>query len=178
MKDGEPFMAAMRQVQRDIYDFNRQEGNDWSDVSKFLTEVYHYMQAAIVKEKSRVLLFPDMTVEQYNGSETFVFAAPCTKTEWHALKAMAIDDQTHLPYVYYKEDKEAPDVGIILRYHDSTDAQALETAAWMRITQQEFSGIIYAMKYDPRPPSTQLANIIARTAGANPKQVSHIDLKT
>ena len=124
-----------------------------------------------------MLLFPDMSVQQYDGSETFVFAAPCTKHEWYALYKMAIDDQTHLPYIYYKEDKEAPDVGLILRYPESTDGQAIETAAWMRITQQEFSGIIYAMKYDPRPPSSQIASIVLRTAGADPKQVSHIDLK-
>jgi hypothetical protein len=49
----------------------------------------------------------------------------------------------------------------------------------MRTTKPEFTGFIYAMKYDPLSPSTRNynASIIARTAGANPRQVSYIDLK-
>ena len=126
-----------------------------------------------------MLLYPDMTVAPYDGSETFVFAAPCTKHEWYVFKAhpLCIDDQCHLPYLYFTEDKEAPDVGIILRYPESIDDHAVETAAWMRMTQPDFNGIIYAMKYDPRPPSTTIASVITRTAGANPRQVTHIDLR-
>jgi len=123
-----------------------------------------------------MILYPDMTRHQYDGSETFVFAAPCTKSEWYIMKSMSAteDDGSHLPYLISEEDGE--DVCIILRYPETIDDHAVETAAWVRI-RHEFTGMIYAMKYDPQPPSTSIASVIARTAGANPKQVGHFDLQ-
>lgn len=123
-----------------------------------------------------MLLYPDMTRQQYDGSETFVFAAPCTKHEWYSMYKYAADDGNHLPYVFDKADDDPENhVCIILRHQETIDDHAVETAAWVRI-KEEFTGMIYAMKYDPQPPNMATASIIARTAGANPKQVRHVDL--
>lgn len=123
-----------------------------------------------------MMLYPDMTRQQYDGSETFVFAAPCTKDEWYTMKALGIthDDGDRLPYLICKEDGD--ERCIILRYPETIDDHAVETAAWVRI-KHSYRGMIYAMKYDPQPPSTSIASVIARTAGVNPKQVGHFDLQ-
>lgn len=120
-----------------------------------------------------MMLYPDMTRHQYDGSETFVFAAPCTKDEWYTMKGFAEDDGSHLPYLIDEEDEP---ICIVLRFPETIDDHAIETAAWVRI-RHEFTGMIYAMKYDPQPPSTSIASVIARTAGVNPKQVGHFDLQ-
>ncbi len=132
-------------------------------------------KALILQEQGHVILYPDMTRRQYDGSETFVFAAPCTKPEWYAMKALPIthDDSSHLPYLICEEDGERC---IILRFPETIDDHAIETAAWIRI-KHSYRGMIYAMRYDPQPPSTSIASVIARTAGANPKQVGHFDLQ-
>lgn len=119
-----------------------------------------------------MMLYPDMTREQYDGSETFVFAAPCTKAEWREMKEIAADDGDHLPYLFGGEENE---IVIILRFPESIDDHAVETAAWVRV-KHEFNGMIYAMKYDPQPPDYGIAATIARTAGAPPNQVRHIEL--
>lgn len=143
----------------------------------------HIMNAALLaagciieKEKRKVMLYPDMTREQYEGSETFVFAAPCTKDEWYRMKALSCDDGDHLPYLFSEDHDEMQEqVCIVLRFPESIDDHAVETAAWIRI-KHEFNGMIYAMKYDPQPPDYGIAATIARTAGAPPNQVRHIEL--
>ena len=130
-----------------------------------------------------MMLYPDMTREQYDGSETFVFAAPCTKAEWYDMKSLSstVDDGDHLPYMLFDDelgrtkDGNATKLCIILRFPESIDDHAVETAAWVRITN-EFVGMIYAMKYDPQPPDYGIAATIARTAGAPPNQVRYIEL--
>lgn len=125
-----------------------------------------------------MLLYPDMSRTTYDGSETFVFAAPCTKDEWFQLlrDGRCINDGTHLPYLI--SGKKEDQVCIILRRKDSTDDEAVETAAWIRVTAENFNGMIYAMDYVDAPQYGSVAKIVARTAGANPKQVKHIDLSS
>jgi len=131
---------------------------------------------AFQQQERFMLLYPDMTRQQYDGSETFVFAAPCTKPEWYAMKALHLthDDGSHLPYLICEEEDDP--VCIVLRFPETIDDHAIETAAWVRI-KHSYRGMIYAMKYDPQPPSSSIASVIARTAGANPKQVGHFDLQ-
>lgn len=124
-----------------------------------------------------MLLYPDMSRTNYDGSETFVFAAPCTKDEWYKLlrHGGCINNGTQLPY-FLSNEKEDP-VCIILRREESTDDECVETAAWIRVAVEGFNGMIYAMDYVDAPQFGSVAKIIARTAGANPKQVKHIDLE-
>lgn len=127
-----------------------------------------------------MLLFPDMSRTTYDGSETFVFAAPCLRDEWHRLlrHPQAINDGTRLPFVLLQGGSKEDHVCIILRRDETTDDECVETAAWVRIAYENFNGMIYAMHHVEAPQCASIANIIARTAGANPKQVKHIDLKS
>lgn len=128
-------------------------------------------------KENYMLLYPDMSRTQYDGSETFVFSAPCLKDEWYELlrDKFCINDGTRLPYVVHGKKEEM--VCVILCRPESTDDEAVETAAWIRVTASKFNGMIYAMKYVDAPQFGSVASIIARTAGADPKQVKHIDLE-
>jgi len=121
-----------------------------------------------------MLLYPDMSRDQHT-SETFCFAAPCTKDEWYRMyrSSMCVKDGIRMPYVMLSEDGEQ--AVIILRGPEVPDSSCVETAAWIRITLPNFNGMIYAMKYAPTV-FTSVAATIARTAGANPRQVKHFDL--
>lgn len=123
-----------------------------------------------------MLLYPDMSRQTYDGSETFVFAAPCIKDEFYQLlrNGKTVKSGDRLPYLVTGEKEDQ--VCLILRHDYDTDEQALETAAWIRVAHEGFNGIIYAMQYIDAPAFGSIASIVARTAGANPKQVKHIDL--
>lgn len=123
-----------------------------------------------------MLLYPDMSRTTYDGSETFCFAAPCTKDEWYRLlrDGRCINDGVRLPYIIIGEKEEQ--VCIVLRRDHSTDDEAVETAAWIRVALENFNGMIYALDHVDAPQYGSVAQIVARTAGANPKQVKHIDL--
>lgn len=125
-----------------------------------------------------MLLYPDQSRTTYDGSETFVFAAPCTKDEWYRLlrHGGCINDGSRLPYIM--TGKKEDQVCIILRRSETTDDECVETAAWIRVAAENFNGMIYAMDYVDAPQYGSVAKIIARTAGANPKQVKHIDLQS
>ena len=125
-----------------------------------------------------MLLYPDMSRTTYDGSETFVFAAPCTKDEWYSLirHPQCVNDGKRLPFVLLQGGDKEDHVCVIMRREHSTDDEAVETAAWVRIAYSNFNGMIYAQHYVDAPQYGSVAQIIARTAGANPKQVKHIDL--
>lgn len=127
-----------------------------------------------------MLLFPDMSRTTYNGSETFVFAAPCTRNEYYQIlrHPQATDDGVRLPFVLLQGGDKDDHVCIILRRDETTDDECVETAAWIRIVHENFNGMIYAMTYVSEPMFGSIASVIARTSGANPKQVKHIDLET
>lgn len=133
-----------------------------------------------------MLLYPDMRRESYGANDDFVFAAPCTETEWETLNAAALtarpESSDYLPYTFIKESyhDEAPaDVTyIILMSPQTPDDDAIATAAWIRVVE-EYTGIIYALTFESEYNSNQsLSSIIARTAGVPPKQVRHIELPT
>ena len=169
------FVEVMGLLCEDIEKYLGGDDKSQPDNESVLQEVAEIINREITKEKNRLLLYPDMTREQYKGSETFVFAAPCTQAEWKQLKSLSstIDDGDHLPFTMIDED--TTQVCIVLMFQESIDAHAVETAAWARLTH-EFTGMIYALKYNPAPPDDSLAATIGRTAGANPKLVRHIDL--
>lgn len=127
-----------------------------------------------------MLMYPDMSRTTYDGSETFVFAAPCTRDEWYQLlrDPRAVNDGIRLPYIVSGDSMEEEIVCVILRRDESTDEECVETAAWIRVTQENFNGMIYATGYVDAPQFGSVASIIARTAGANPNQVKHIDFET
>ncbi len=122
-----------------------------------------------------MLLFPDMRREQYEGNDNFVFAAPCTKVEWDYLHNKSVQEEHYLPYIFMKDDPD--DVScLILRLPEITDEQAVTTAAWIRVSE-EYTGMIYAVSFESVPTIQSLSSIVARTAGCNPKQVKHIEIK-
>lgn len=125
-----------------------------------------------------MMLYPDMTRSAYEGSDTFVFAAPCTEGEWFELMQGGglmnrACNEVYLRWVMVKDDSDERIVVIMQAPHD-TDEIAETTAAWIRVSE-EFRGMIYALKYDPAYGSSQtLAQIICRTAGVPPSQVRHV----
>jgi len=129
-----------------------------------------------------MLLYPDMRRETYTGNDNFVFAAPCLEVEWKSLLANASKNPNQLPFTYIKErfhENAPPDVTcIILMSPQSTDDDAIATAAWIRVVD-EYTGMIYALTFDPAyAGATTLSSIVARTSGVDPKQVRHIELST
>jgi len=172
-----PFVDAMERLSYGITDFIRNQGKDWSDVDRKLRQFRACINKEVTKERNRLLLYPDMSRTTYDGSETFVFAAPCSDDEWNKLlrHPNCLNDGTHLPYLTSGEGEDQ--VCIILRRHENTDDECVETAAWIRVTLENFGGIIYAMTHVTAPQYGSIAQIIARTAGANPKQVKHIDIE-
>lgn len=121
-----------------------------------------------------MLLFPDVTREQHE-SEHFVFSVPCTLDEWRKLctKQHWVDNH-YVSYVILEEDKEP--IAIILVDSGNTDDEALTLAAHLRMVS-DFTGMIYALPYTTEPPDHWIGNIIARTAGVDPKKVRHVEVK-
>ncbi len=153
-----------------------------------LMECAKYLNKLMREEKSRMMLYPDMTRSTYEASDYFVFAAPCTFKEWTELwreielrwrnrqssdpNSRAKNDD-YLAWLIVKDDSDEQVVIILHDKHD-TDTEAEETAAWIRVSE-EFTGMIYALKYDPGyGSSSTLAQIVCRTAGVPPSQVRHI----
>ena len=134
------------------------------------------------KEKNRMMLYPDMTRDTYEASDHFIFAAPCTQSEWFDLlqlesiasqSSRARDTNNYLPWCILEDDCDEK-IYVIIRDRHDTDEAAEITAAWIRVSE-EFRGMIYAVKYDPGYGSSQtLAQIICRTAGVPPSQVRHV----
>jgi len=145
-----------------------------------LVECAKYINRIIREEKNSMLLYPDMRREQYEGNDNFVFATPCTKSEWDYLHGKSEQSEHYLPYFFAKEyfhENAPPDLTcIILRHPEITDEQAVTTAAWIRVSE-EYTGMIYAVSYESVPTVQSLSSIVARTAGCNPKQVKHIEIK-
>ncbi len=137
------------------------------------------LRRILLKEKSSMLLYPDMSKDTYEGSDYFCFSAPCTKAEWDNMYSQRISqDQSehYLPFLVMKDEAAEEEVCVVLRFPHTTDEQAVTTAAWIR-TAKEFTGMIYAVGHDNAYGDMQsLSSIIARTAGCSPAQVRHLDL--
>ena len=133
-----------------------------------------YINRIIREEKNSMLLFPDMRRALYTDNDNFVFAAPCTKSEWDYLHKHSIQLDHYLPFIIINELEDV--TCIILRHPEITDDQTVTTAAWIRISE-EYTGMIYALSYESVPTAQSLSSIVARTAGCNPKQVKHVEIK-
>lgn len=136
------------------------------------------------------MLYPDMSRSTYDKSDHFVFAAPCTKHEWYELHGQILSQwaqrtkktpnsrgatEDYLGWIEL-EDDSLEKVCVILRTPEATDTMCEETAAWIRVSQ-EFTGMIYALKYDPGygfGNGESLSQIVCRTAGVPPSQVRHV----
>lgn len=134
-----------------------------------------------------MLLYPDMSRASYMASDHFMFAAPCSEQDWKILLANRNEpnrDRDHLPFTFIKENYGNDDLSdttcIILMKPGTPDDDAIDTGAWIRVTE-EYTNMIYALTYNPEIPghdSISFAAIVARTAGVDPKQVRYIDLPT
>ena len=115
------------------------------------------------------------------ASDHFMFAAPCSEKDWLTLynnRSEPNRDRDHLPFTFIRNDPGPTPTCttcIILMKPDTPDADAIDTAAWIRVTE-EYSNMIYALKFEALIASSSFAAIVARTAGVDPKQVRYIDL--
>lgn len=167
-------LRLISQTQRAFYDCN--SGNitcDWKREFKIWAETLHEF---IQYLENRMLLFPDLTKKQHEA-EHFVFAYPCSSTEWHKLFDHARRTKTpkeYYPYVFIDDRDER--IAIILRPQMGTDEECLTTAAYLRMVK-EHTGMIYALPFNLNfDEDYSFGAIIARTAGVDPKKVRHVEV--
>lgn len=112
-------------------------------------------------------LFPDMTKEQYNGREDFIFAAPINRKTWLELFKERADMKTQngahfLSLSTISLLTDSPTV-IILRESCHSDQDMIEAGAWIRMTLG-FTGRIYCVPCNPGPQDT--GTLLATAMGA------------
>ena len=92
-------------------------------------------------------------------------------------QARGIGSKHYLPWVIMTDSMKDEKVCVILRRPHNTDDEAVTSAAYIR-SVKEFSGMIYAMKFDDSYGDLPIsyATIIARTSGCDPSQVRHLDI--
>lgn len=160
---------------------NKLADRSWKDLTKGalilrLRNATWELEGLIKAMENDMLLFPDMSKEQH-FADHFVYAAPCTSTEWHKVlgrcKTKEPDEQGFMPYTYL--DEEGEKICIIPRPFGASDDDCLGTAAWIRMVD-EFRGMIYALPYCNEEWPNTIASIIARTAGVEPSKVRHVTL--
>lgn len=95
----------------------------------------------MLNEEDRIgmVLYPDMSRDQYTENDTFVWGAPLHPAEFSALSTLSNQGlkAEHPRWVIHD------DHGVILRKEHHTDDDCLMTAAWMR-QFGDFDGRIYA----------------------------------
>lgn len=81
-------------------------------------------------------LFPNMEVQQYKGSDDFIFAAPLEPEVWTAVlrKSVRLADRT-IEARYWRTTNTWNDkpIVVLLRGSHHTDDEMLQAGAWLRM---------------------------------------------
>lgn len=121
-------------------------------------------------------LYPDMSREQYQGSEDFIYSAPIDSEAWNEL----LNNHAHMNtankvrFVNLSTFTETPIV-IMMEGLEHTDEALVEAGAWIRMTLG-FHGLIYCVPRASGQPT--MAEITNRTMGAPRKLCKMIDIPT
>ena len=108
-------------------------------------------------------LYPDMSRDKYEGSDSFIYAAPIEKHDWERLLRTAqMTTETGVKWEIINQIGSGDSFAILLRDTHHTDDLMLETAAWLRFTIS-FQGVIYAV---PGKSGIPFSDVVACTAGA------------
>jgi hypothetical protein len=108
-------------------------------------------------------LYPDMSREKYEGSDSFIYAAPIEQHHWDELRETAqLTTETGVKWTMIQTLGNRDSFAILLRETQHTDDQMLETAAWLRFTLS-FQGVIYAV---PGKSGISISDTVVYTAGA------------
>lgn len=122
-----------------------------------------------------MILYPDMTAKQYEGSEDFIYAAPLGLEEWEfhlrRTKAQTPEGMSYRKFDA-KQTDQPDDLIILLRRDDDTDDECLAAGAWLRIATG-FTGRIYVVGCVPQ--KLTMNQLIVRTAGSPPELVTMFD---
>ena len=74
-------------------------------------------------------LFPDMSRENYEGSEDFIFGAPIQEADWRLLYQNAMKSKNGVRFYTDRPSK----ITILLRESHHSDDDMLEAGAWLRM---------------------------------------------
>lgn len=118
----------------------------------------------MLNEEDRIgmVLYPDMSRDQYTENDTFVWGAPLHPAEFGALSILSNQGlkAEHPRWVIHDNH------GVVLRKEHHTDDDCLMTAAWMR-QFGDFDGRIYACAES----DNQTTSMVINRAMAAPREL-------
>jgi len=119
---------------------------------------FDWLLNEVVKEGIGMVLYPDMSRDQYTANDTFVWGGPIDTVTFMALEVISQKGLSDAHPRWAIHDG----TGVVLRHAQHSDDDCLVTAAWMR-QMCDFDGRIYAC--EPSDHVTVNA-VIHRAAGA------------